>query len=136
MIRNDKKRVFWFREDSEKGGGRQSKRGRNPHGIQSEDLKRFSGKGRWVAKQFPDRLAHEREKLMGDLANSEKKLRTLLEETRKSLAMANETAVATSAAADSITQAAGAVDKLVVDAYSRFAPGSFDIVEPTERMWR
>jgi hypothetical protein len=82
-----------------------------------------------TAKQLPDRLSMEREKLMDDLLKSEKKIRALSGDIRKTLATGDKMAVSTNEAAVSINQAAISIDKLMKRIHARSKPGSFKIME-------
>ena len=82
-----------------------------------------------TARQLPDRLGKEREKLMDDLLKSEKKIRALSGDIRKSLATGDKMAVSTNEAAVSINQAAISIDKLMKRLHARSKPGTFKIME-------
>jgi hypothetical protein len=82
-----------------------------------------------TARQLPDRLGKEREKLMDDLLKSEKKIRVLSDNIRKTLATGDKMAVSTNEAAVSINQAAISIDKLMKRLHARSKPGSFKIME-------
>lgn len=82
-----------------------------------------------TAKQLPDRLGKEREKLMDDLLKSEKKIRALSNDIREALATGEKMASAANKAAISANKAALTVDKLITRIYERSAPGSFDVME-------
>ncbi len=73
-----------------------------------------------TAKNLPDRLRREREKLLKDLVESEGRLRALSADLRKTLVAGNQTA---SAASEAIQSA----DRLVARILERGTPGSFDI---------
>jgi len=82
-----------------------------------------------TAKQLPDRLGKEREKLMDDLLKSEKKIRVLSGDIREALATGERMATSANKAAISANQAALTVDTLVSRIYDRAEPGSFDVME-------
>ena len=82
-----------------------------------------------TAKQLPDRLDEERKKLMDDLLKSEKKIRALSDDIRKTFATGEEMATSANQAAISANQTALSVDKLVSRIYARAKPGSFKIKE-------
>jgi len=73
-----------------------------------------------TAKNLPDRLSREREKLVKDLLNSEGPLRALSADLRQTLVAGNETATA----ANETIQSA---DRLVARILERGEPGSFHI---------
>ena len=75
-----------------------------------------------TAKQLPDRLGEEREKLMDDLLKSEKKIRALSGDIRETLATGEKMASAAN-------EAALTADKLINRIYERGEPGSFDVME-------
>ena len=82
-----------------------------------------------TAKQFPDRLGKERKKLMDDLLRSEKQLRALSGDIRKTLATGDEMADSANEAALSVNEAILSTDKLVSRIYGGAEPGSFEIME-------
>ena len=82
-----------------------------------------------TAKQLPDRIGEEREKLMDDLLKSEKKIRALSGDIREALATGEKMASAANKAAVSANEAALTADKLITRIYERGEPGSFDVME-------
>jgi hypothetical protein len=73
-----------------------------------------------TARNFPDRLGKEREKLVKDLLQSEGQLRALSGDLRQTITAGNEAAV-------SANQAILSADRLVARLLDRGEPGSFDI---------
>jgi hypothetical protein len=80
-----------------------------------------------TAKQLPDKIGKEREKLMSDLLRSEDKLRALSGDFRQTLAAGDKTAA-------SFNQAILSYDKLLSRMYARAKPGSFEIQEWLETL--
>ncbi len=73
-----------------------------------------------TAKNLPDRLSREREKLVKDLVESEGRLRALSADLRQTLVAGNQTAGAANEAIQS-------ADRLVARILERGKPGTFDI---------
>ena len=74
------------------------------------------------AKQLPDRLSREREKLTNDLLRSNNKLRALSGDIRETLAAGDEMAA-------SVNETILSLDKLLSRIHDRAEPGSFEIME-------
>ena len=75
-----------------------------------------------TAKQLPDRLSKEREKLMDDLLKSEKKIRVLSGDIRETLATGDKMAV-------SVNEVILSYHELIKRMHARSKPGSFVIME-------
>ncbi len=73
-----------------------------------------------TAKNLPDRLSREREKLLKDLVESEDRLRALSADLRKTLVAGNQTA-------STANEAIQSADRLVARILERGTPGTFNI---------